>query len=249
MDHEIPYPETLNRHLDHILHDRTTNPLHVIGRPESSRSAVILKLLLYIRYSPSNLFSVYFEEYVFNGAFSLQSYEHIDTVLNVLRLVLDDTNAALSSELADEYEFTDNELHIVKYMTDEQRSSIRKQLKSQPKIKEELFSMARTSRFYPVLSIKLLTVLSRLGVRRTSQAELRELVDLCRNEPDDYRSSVIQLLGAHLSVAGNVEGELKREIMIILCDSVDPNSWEKLRYTNTSSYSLYYFILRNLFHF
>lgn len=230
---QVQYPETLNTQLENILNDRRTLPLNFIGRPESTRSAVVLKLILEICTANSIPFSKYFEQFVFNGALSNQPDEHIETILNVLLLILlDDSNCLLSSELPDEYEFTDAELDLVQYVSVAQKSIICQQLKANEQFKVELFRMSQNKRFYPTISMKLLTVLSSLGVSRTSVEALQELLQMCENQPDDYRNCVIKLIGAHLKVpVVGIEGsdELVNSVLMCLRDAADPDSLDKLR--------------------
>lgn len=228
--------ETLNLQLDHVLVDRSTLPIHLIGRPDSTRSAVVLKLLIEI--NNDNL-SFYFARFVYNGALSRQSAEHIETILNVLLLMLiDDSKDTLSFELSDE--FTDNELNVVEFLPGVQKSSICQQLKSNEQLKKELFNMASKSQFYPINSMKLLTVLSRLEVSETSVEALQELLQMCENQPDDYRNCVIKLIGSHIKVtdsASEWNDELINSVLTCLHDAANPDSLDNLRYVELSSYS------------
>lgn len=232
--HNVQYPEILNKHLEHILNDRSTFPPNFIGRPESTRSAVVFKLLLEIRYTNDSLLSNYFERFVFNGALSQQSDEHIETILNVCFLLLsDDSECSLSAELPDEYEFTDGELNVVNYLTDPQKSSICQKLKSEQHFKLELFRMTSNNRFYPVISMKLLTALGRLGVSRSQAEDIYQLLKMCENQPDNYQNCVIQLIGAHLQVFRDEtdwNDELVSSVLLCLRDAANPDSLDNLRY-------------------
>lgn len=187
-----------------------------------------------IHYANTNLFSAYFQKFVFHGALIRQPDEHIETILNILLLMFRDvSNDALSLELNDEYEFTDGELDLAQYLTNDQKSLICKQLKSDQSFKEELLTMARNNRFYPVISMKVLTVLSEFEVRETSEEELHELMKMCENQPDDYRNCVIKLVAAHMQVVDSAtkwQDELVCLIIGGLREAADTNSLDSLRY-------------------
>lgn len=233
----MQYTEILNKHLECIIDDRSTIPIHFIGRPESTRSAVVLRILLEIHFNNGNLPSTYFQRFIFNGALSRQSDEHIETILNVFLLILlDDTKGSLSSELPDEYEFTDGELNVVHYLTDAQESSICQKLKSNRTFTNELFSMTSNNRFYPVISMKLFPILSRLDVDQSTVAALQALLEMCANQPDDYRNCVMKLIGAHLQQMSVGEAkwndELVSSVLVCLRGAANPDSLDNLRYVD-----------------
>lgn len=190
------------------LHDKlrnivasNTNDNNQIGHPQAIKSCVLLKLLLVVRCNAELITSTNIKQN--ENSFLLycsfddhHSYEYIETVLNVMILVLADNGELYDEE--DDYEFTSSELDFLQILSNEHSQAISTYIQNSNEIKLTLDKLVNDVRFYPMHTIKAYIILSKLSPAYKTVDELETLLSLTNNKPDDFKNAILNLITASM---------------------------------------------------
>lgn len=196
------------------------HPHNFIGFPLALKSCLVLYLMI-------NVHQIQQLNFIQN--LSQRPYEYVDSVLNIILLLLDNS---CPNDTFDRFECDRNERQFLDYLTTDQRQSLRHLIVDAEQLTSELNRIIDDeTTFYPFCTVKAYTVLSYMNLHAVPEDDLIDLIEVRTvDQIDEVKASIVKYAGNHLSkfIATMSEANVMR-LLTKLREMASPDGSDELR--------------------
>lgn len=187
-------PVDLNNKLNSILFENTET--NAIGFPTAVKSCVLLHLLISIHFYPNRIEQLDQEFLLYRTGIVNQPYEYIETVLDIVQLIVNE-----KEPIEDDTDSSTCENNFLSVLSTSQKATISLTIKTSMQLYAELNQIVSMDRFYPFITIRSYTILSKLNVMigEHSNKQLLELINKADPQPDNLRNAMYKLISVQLT--------------------------------------------------